>query len=272
MGSLSNYAEQQVATHIFGSGSHTPAATVYLALCTSDPTDAGTGASMNECANANGYTRKAITFSAASGRQIAGSGTITFDIATGSWGTVSHWAIVDSGTYGAGNMIAHGALNVSRSIVNGNVASFTGSTITITVNTGGLANYACQKALDMLVRNTSWTKPATYMALTTATVSDTSTGSTITEPSGNNYARKLVNSAGGSSPAWSAPSNGATSNANQIDFATPSGSWGTIVAVAICDALTTGNLIAYDNGTTDQAVSASDPVNIQAAACTFSID
>ena len=56
--------------------------------------------------------------------------------------------------------------------------------------------------------NTAYSKPDTYIALTTATISDTATGSTITEPSGNNYARKQVNINGGSSPTWSAGSVG----------------------------------------------------------------
>ena len=60
MGSLSDLAEGVLLDHVCNSA-YSHAATVYLALCTADPTDAGTGASMNECADANGYPRKAIT-------------------------------------------------------------------------------------------------------------------------------------------------------------------------------------------------------------------
>ena len=50
MGSLSDYAELELLDHVFNAA-YSPVATVYLALCTADPTDAGTGASMNECAS-----------------------------------------------------------------------------------------------------------------------------------------------------------------------------------------------------------------------------
>ncbi len=54
MGSLSNYAEDAWINHLVGTA-YTQPATVYLALATADPTDAATGASCNECANANNY-------------------------------------------------------------------------------------------------------------------------------------------------------------------------------------------------------------------------
>ena len=102
MGSLTDYAETALLKHIGLEAAYTPAATLYLALCTADPTDAATGASMNEVANSGSYARTAIAFSAAASRRSTQSGAVTFPAATGSWGTVSNWAIVDSATYGAG--------------------------------------------------------------------------------------------------------------------------------------------------------------------------
>ena len=61
----------------------------YVALCTADPTDAGTGASMNEVANSNNYAREAITFAAASSRRVTQSGNIEMNEASGSWGTIT---------------------------------------------------------------------------------------------------------------------------------------------------------------------------------------
>ncbi len=40
MGSLSDYAENELLDHLFNAA-YSPVATVYLALCTADPTDAG---------------------------------------------------------------------------------------------------------------------------------------------------------------------------------------------------------------------------------------
>ena len=119
MGSISNYLEDKYLDHVFNVA-YTPAATVYVALATADPTDAGTGASMSEVANTNGYARTAITFGAAASRRVVQSGAVTFPQATGSWGTITHWAIVDSATHGAGNMLAHGAFTASFAPVNGN--------------------------------------------------------------------------------------------------------------------------------------------------------
>ena len=50
-GTFSDYTENELLDHIMGVGSLTMP-TVYVALCTGDPTDAGTGASMNEVADA----------------------------------------------------------------------------------------------------------------------------------------------------------------------------------------------------------------------------
>lgn len=259
MGSLSNYAENELLDHSLGTA-YSPVATVYLALCTGDPTDAGTGASMSEAANSGGYARKAITFGAASSRRVTQSGTVTFDQASGSWGTVSHWALVDSATHGAGNMLAYGALTANKTVVSGNTPSVASGQVYVEISAGAMSDYLANKLLDLMFRNTAYTAPATYIALTTATVSDSSTGSTITEVSGGSYARKLVNVAGGASPAWSAASGGASSNGAAITFTTATASWGTVVASAICDASSAGNLLFYDNALADQAVGSGDTV------------
>src|SRR3990172_8390065 len=109
MGSLSNFGEDSFLNQITTNTAYTPVATVYLALATADPTDAGTGASMSEVPNSGSYARTAIAFGAASARRVTQSGAVVFPEATGSWGTVTHWAILDSATHGAGNMLAAGA-------------------------------------------------------------------------------------------------------------------------------------------------------------------
>lgn len=254
MGSLSNYSESALLAHTINGVAYTPVATVYIALCTADPTDAGTGASMNEVANSNGYARIACAFGAASSRTVSNSGTLTFSAATGSWGTVTNFAILDSATHGAGNMLAHGALTTSRSVVSGNTPSYAAGEIDILFSTGGISDYLAHKLLDFMFRNQAFTSPATYVGLATATVSDSNTGSTITEVSAGGYARKLVDVNGGTSPTWTAVSSGAADNAAAIVLGPPSADWGTCVASVICDASTAGNLLFYDNAMTDSAV------------------
>ena len=120
-GSFSDFLELEVLDHIMGVGSYTMP-TVFLALCTADPTDAGTGASMNEVTNAGAYARIAIAAdfaTPAAGGAISNDGQIDFVQSSGSWGTITHWALVDSGTHGAGNMLAHGDLTASQAISSG---------------------------------------------------------------------------------------------------------------------------------------------------------
>lgn len=268
MGSLSNYAENALLNHLTTNSAYTSVATIYLALATADPTDAATGASMNEVANSNNYSRKAIAFGAAASRRVTQSGTVTYDAASGSWGTITHWAIVDSATHGAGNILAYGALSESKAVISGNTPSVASGQVyvEITANTG-LSNYAANGFLDRMFRNQAFTVSANYVSLHTATCSDSAAG---TEVSGGSYARKEVDSVGGVAPAWEAVSGGAVQNADVITLATATASWGTIVAMAIFDASTSGNMLWYDNDVVDQAVGTSDVVQFTAGALDLS--
>lgn len=275
MGSLSNYSENRLLDHVFNTA-YTPSATIYLALCTADPTEAATGASCSECANANNYARKAIAFGAAASRKVIQSGAVTFNQASGTWGTITHWVIVDSGTYGAGNVLAYGSFSASFAPVSGNTPSVGDTQVQITFNASsgaGFTDYLVHNLLNLMFRNTAFSKPATYLALCNATVADAATS--ITEVSGTSYARKQVNINGGSSPTWTLASGGAISNTHQIDFATPgSGGWTQVVAVAIVDTSSGAcNVLAYDNtNIVDQTPGAGDSVYFAAGDFDVSLD
>lgn len=255
MGSLTNAGETAVITHLAGAAGYTPVATVYLALATADPTDAATGASMNEVANSGSYARKAITFGAAASRKVEQSGVVTFDAATGSWGTVSHWAITTSATHGAGTALAHGAFTTPKAVVSGNTPSVASAEIDVSFDAGYFSDTFVHSFLDLMFRNQAYSQPATKVALYTTTCSDGASG---TEVTGGNYAQVTVNKVGGASPAWDTIASSATQNANAITFATATASWGTVVAVGLEDA--SGNLLVYDNATTDQWVNTGDTV------------
>jgi hypothetical protein len=258
MGSISDYLEGQWANHFCGTA-YTQPTTVYLALCTADPTDAGTGASMNEVANSNNYARVSCAFGAASARAIANSGVVTFNQASAAWGTVTHWAIVDSPTHGAGNMLAHGSVTPNKSVVLNNTPSFAAGQISVQVTAGVMVTSIANSMLDKTFRNQAYSQPATYIGLTTTNSSDSGAGTEVST-SGTAYARQIVNKVGGGSPAWSAISGGATSNAQAVSFATATGSFGTIVSMGIWDAASAGNLLFYDNSVQDQAVTTGDTV------------
>ena len=279
MGSLSNFAENAFMNHIFGTAYSRPA-TVYLALCTADPGEAATGASMNEVANSNGYTRKALTFGAASARRITQSGGVTFDQASGSWGTVTHWAIVDSATHGAGNVLAYGSFTTGFAVVSGNTPSVASGQIYIEISASsgeGFTTQLCNSLLDMMFRNQAYAQPATYIALLDGVGADADTTLTTAgkEVSGTNYARVLVNKAGGSSPAWEAVSGGVTQNAAAVNWPTVgSGGWSQVVGLAIVDGgtLNAGNVLMYDNDqVVDQTPAAGDTVTVPAGALDVSL-
>lgn len=257
MGSISDFLENELADHVFNNAAYTPPATVYLALSTADPTDAGSG--MAE-PSGNGYARQAITFGAASARRVTQSATVTFPQATGAWGTITHWAIFSAST--GGNMLAHGAFSASKSVVSGNTPSVASGQVYVEWSAGAVSNYLANISLDFAFRNQAFSPPQTFVGLTTATIADTNTGSTVTEVSGGSYARQRVYPNGGSSPAWSTVSGGALSNGAAINFPTPSASWGTVTSMFIADAVSAGNLLFYDNtNVVDQAVGSGDSVS-----------
>jgi hypothetical protein len=276
MGSLTNFAENEIMDHIFngadGGGSiYVPPATVYLSLHTSDPTDTG---SMAAEVSGNNYARKAIAFSAAGTRQIVQNGVVTFDQASGSWGTVTHWGICDQLAAG-GNMLAYGSFAVSKSIVSGNTASVATTEVVVTATADvGLSTYCAHKILDFLFRNQAFTPPATYIAFVTANPVDASTGASITECSGNNYARKLVDHVGGTSPTWAAAVNNLIDNVHAITFNTPSGSWGLVTGMVVIDSITAGagNVLFYEDTVTDQTPDNGDTVQIAAGAFDITLD
>lgn len=254
MGSLSNFSENELLDHVFNAA-YTPPATVYLALHTADPTDAGNGAE----ANYTSYARAAITFGAASARRVTQSGTVTFPASTGGTNTITHWGVWDAST--SGNMLAHGAFATSKSIVSGNTPSVASGVVYVEFSAGEISNYLANILLDFMFRNQAFSQPTnTYVGLTTATIADTNTGSTVTEVSGGSYARVDVNPNGGSSPTWDLAASGVVDNTHDISFPEATGSWGTVVATFIADASSGGNLLFYDNALTDQAVASGDTV------------
>ena len=261
MGKLSDYSRNKLLDHLLGGTAYTPAATLYLALCTDTPASSETGSTISEVSY-TGYGRKAITFGAANltGRNITQNAQVSFDQATAGDTTAVGWAICDADS--AGNMLAYGTLDTSKQITTNNTPTVASGEVVITMTaSGGIANYAVQKLLDLMFRNQAFTQPTIYCALTSAVIVDTDTGSTITELAGTDYARGAVATG---DPA----SSGASANTAKIDFGTAgSGGWGDLDAACLVDATSAGNLLAYDNdNVVDQTISESDPVEFAAGA------
>ena len=133
MANFSNYAESGILNWLFRTNTNNYARPLNLsfALCTNVPVKTSTGASCYELPNANGYARvnlgapanalfTDITVNGPGGSgYISNVSAISFPAATADWGMVSGIAVVDSGTYGTGNIIVYAALATPRDVKNG---------------------------------------------------------------------------------------------------------------------------------------------------------
>lgn len=127
MAEMSNFLENALINATLRNTSYTSPATVYLALYTSDPTDADAG---TEVAG-NAYARQAITFGAPSNGASTNSAAIEFPQATGSWGTVAYIGIRDALTNG--NLLYHSPLDVSKTIATGDVFKMAIASLSVTL-------------------------------------------------------------------------------------------------------------------------------------------
>jgi hypothetical protein len=134
MSAFSSDLENKVMNHILGAGTYTPVTTLYLALFTVAPTENGGG---TEVAG-YGYTRLSITnnptnFPAASSGQKSNGTAFTFPAASGgSWGTVSHWALMSASS--SGDMLFFGAFNAAKTIADTDSLTIPINQLTITLD------------------------------------------------------------------------------------------------------------------------------------------
>lgn len=136
--------------------------------------------------------------------------------------------------------------------------------------TSGFSQYLENAILNWFRGTTFPAVPATmYLALFTTAPVNGVDGAAV-EVSGNSYARKSFtpNGTNFGAPSGAAPAS-AVLGANQV-FATPTGSWGTVVGWAIYDAASSGNMLAY--GTfTGTAVGNGDTVEFLIGNLTLSV-
>jgi hypothetical protein len=127
MAEMSNYLENALINVTLRATSYTAPTTVYLALYTTDPTDADTG---TECSGTN-YVRQAVTFGAPSNGVSTNSAVIDFPQAGSAWGTITHIGIRDAST--AGNLLYHTPLDTSKTIANGDVFRIASASLSVTL-------------------------------------------------------------------------------------------------------------------------------------------
>jgi len=132
MGSFSNYLENKLLDHVFMKTAFSQPSYIYVALSTADPGEDGSGLSEP---SGNGYARVQTSgsdWNNASGGHIDNAVDIEFPEATGDWGTITHFALLDADT--GGNLLAYGSLSQSKTIGSGDTAKFKAGDLDITLD------------------------------------------------------------------------------------------------------------------------------------------
>lgn len=114
----------------------------------------------------------------------------------------------------------------------------------------GFSDYLEDKVLEHVFGGNAYSAPSTlYVALYTVAPTDTGGG---TEVSGGGYVRQSsAFTVSGTNPTTA-------SNSAAVEYPTATADYGTVVAVGIFDASSSGNLLAYANLTTSKVVSTGD--------------
>ena len=125
----------------------------------------------------------------------------------------------------------------------------------------GFSDYLENKVLSYVFSGGSFSQPGTkYLALYTTAPTDAGGG---TELSGSAYARQ--------SCAFTTTGAQAT-NSSAVEWPTATGSWGTVVAVGVFDASSSGNLLAWNNLTASKTISTGDVFRINAGDLDIDLD
>ena len=131
MASMSNYLENAILNHVFRTTAYTQPTTIAIALCNSAPDDTDTTLVGKEVVGTS-YARVDVTRSDSTWNSpgptngtTANTNVITFPAAgVGGWGTITHIAICDSATAGAGNVLFWGALSIEKTVTEGDIFQF----------------------------------------------------------------------------------------------------------------------------------------------------
>ena len=125
MAEMSNYLENALINATLRNTSYTSPATIYVALYTSDPTDANTGTEVS----GGSYARTSVTFAAPSNGVSLSNADCTFPQATGSWGTIGWIGLMDALT--SGNLLYHTALDASKTIESGDIFKIASGSLSV---------------------------------------------------------------------------------------------------------------------------------------------
>jgi hypothetical protein len=124
MAAASNYTENLALKFLLTSTTATRPTAWYVALFTTNPTDAGSG---TEVSGTN-YARTAVTFTVTDDTA-TNSAAVTFAAAGSNWGTVSHIGVYDA--LSSGNLLFHGSVTTAKQIDSGDTFTISTSNLSI---------------------------------------------------------------------------------------------------------------------------------------------
>jgi hypothetical protein len=131
---------------------------------------------------------------------------------------------------------------------------------------GSLSTDLANKILNHMLGGGDWARPGTvYLALYTATPNDAGGGTPV---SAADYARlSIVNNA------TNFPGAASRAKDNGVDFVFPeaTNAWGTIVAWALFDALTSGNFLTWGPCTQQQNITVGSAAKVKAHDLDFAV-
>lgn len=128
----------------------------------------------------------------------------------------------------------------------------------------GLSDFLENKILNLVLKNTSYTPPATvYLSLHTADPTDVGNGAEVT-PTGTAYARQVAT--------FGTVANGSVTNATDILFPVATANYGTVSHIALWDASSAGNMLFSGSLAASKTINNGDQFKIASGNLTITLD
>lgn len=130
MSAASDYLENKLLDHVLKNTAYTQPSNLYVGLFT-----ASTGLESNSPTSevsGNAYARKTVAFDAAASGTTQNTSNVTFDTATGTWGTITHIAVMDASS--GGNVLFWGAVATSKLIESGDTFQISADNLVIALS------------------------------------------------------------------------------------------------------------------------------------------
>lgn len=260
---LSDYLEGKFIDYVLRSAAFTSPTSVYLALFTATPSDAGGGTEVS----GGTYSRYTLTgaFDTASAGATQNTAIITFPTATAVWGLVTSVGIFDAAT--AGNLLFYGSFSSNLQVDTGDTLSIAAGALDISLG-GDIGTFLANEMLDHILDGASFTQPAAaWLALYTTMPNAADSGGV--EVTGGAYARLTCHGAA----KWDAVNNpgGFTANTAIETFTAASADWGTVVGMGIKTASTAGSLLFFKTLTASKTVYNGDTFRFSAGAIDITV-